>query len=239
MNYNLLIRKGGNQFTYPISDIDRLDLTRAVAREGNPADAVTWSLLQRFAWLFPAYKTLSDFVRSYAQPINPRWFPEGDKHLSYVASLKKQRKVSEIREAEERARNRIEYAKANYSNIPSEYTELVLDVLGNKVKNPVPGGVHYIASQAPRNLSEPTARLLQEEYAENRSDLKEPIFLSSSTTGNNWFFNVEGSDSLDINFIQQSAEEIAKNIGRDDQIALVFILYGATVHKLKEFLEKS
>jgi len=240
MTYNLLIHKGGDDYSYPISERDRLDLTRAVAKEGSPADAVTWSLIQRFAWLYPAYGTLSDFVRAYAQPINPRWFPDGDKHRSYIAGLKKRKASAEvIKEAEKDARNRITYAKASYSDIPEKYTELVLSVLDNKVSNPVPGGVHYIASQAPHNVSEPAARLLQEKYAANRTDLKEPLYLNSSRVGNNWFFNVDGSDNLGLHIINDGMQEVAKNIGKDDQMAFVFILYGAAVHKLKDYLEKN
>jgi hypothetical protein len=51
-----------NQYhQYKQTEADLLWLARAVAREGKPYDAVAWTLLQRFALLYPMYPTLAEF----------------------------------------------------------------------------------------------------------------------------------------------------------------------------------
>jgi hypothetical protein len=74
----------------PWTDEDRLWLLRAVEAEGEPHVLVAQTLVNRFAWMFdeqPArFLTLTDLVRSYAQPVNPRWFPDGG---AFKASLQK------------------------------------------------------------------------------------------------------------------------------------------------------
>jgi hypothetical protein len=71
----------------PWTDGDALWLRRAVEREGKPRELVAQALVNRWAMLHDqpgpaAYPSLASFVRAYAQPVNPRWFPEGDIHLA-------------------------------------------------------------------------------------------------------------------------------------------------------------
>lgn len=72
----------------PISNEDLLWLSRAVEAEGAPQALVAQTLLNRWAWLHDvmphAYPTLASLVRAYAQPVNPRWFVTGDRHLEAV-----------------------------------------------------------------------------------------------------------------------------------------------------------
>lgn len=72
---------------YAPTDEDRLWLLRAVAAEGAPEADVASALVSRFlarrerGW----HGTLADHVRAYAQPVNPRWFPDGDLQLAWHA----------------------------------------------------------------------------------------------------------------------------------------------------------
>lgn len=72
----------------PWTAADALWLSRAVEREGEPRDWVAQALVNRWALLKDqggaGYPTLASFVRAYAQPVNPRWFPEGDLHLAQL-----------------------------------------------------------------------------------------------------------------------------------------------------------
>jgi hypothetical protein len=65
---------------YRVTDTDRLWLLRAVQAESNKAADRRWvaqTLINRFVYLkaqgSTAYPTLTQFVRAYAQPINPLW----------------------------------------------------------------------------------------------------------------------------------------------------------------------
>ena len=72
--------------TLPWTADDALWLRRAVEREGEPREWVAQALVNRWALLKDQgraeYPTLASFVRAYAQPVNPRWFPDGDLHLA-------------------------------------------------------------------------------------------------------------------------------------------------------------
>lgn len=69
-------------FYYPSAE-DVLVLCQAVAREGQVRNQVAQTLVNCFCLRRARVKadeklTLADHVRQYAQPVNPRWFPEGD-----------------------------------------------------------------------------------------------------------------------------------------------------------------
>lgn len=74
--------------TLPWTADDALWLRRAVEREGEPREWVAQALVNRWALLkdrgVTDYPTLARFVRAYAQPVNPRWFPAGDLHLAQL-----------------------------------------------------------------------------------------------------------------------------------------------------------
>lgn len=77
---------GKNRYT--VTETDRLWLLRAVAQEGAVSEQVAQTLVNCFAYLHsrkPAMMpTLTKLIRSYAQPVNPRWFPDGDLHLRWL-----------------------------------------------------------------------------------------------------------------------------------------------------------
>lgn len=67
---------------YQVTTEDRLWLLRAVQVEGHVEEQVAQVLVNCFAFLHARspgmFRTLTGLVRSYAQPVNPRWFPDGD-----------------------------------------------------------------------------------------------------------------------------------------------------------------
>lgn len=68
---------------YDVRDSDVLWLLRAVQAEGADQGEVAAVLLNGFAWAraMNGYRgTLTDYVRAYAQPVNPKWFPDGALH---------------------------------------------------------------------------------------------------------------------------------------------------------------
>lgn len=69
---------------------DRVWLLRAVQVEGRPEELVARALVNGFCWARArrAYRgSLMSWVRSYAQPVNPRWFVGGDLHAKACAQL--------------------------------------------------------------------------------------------------------------------------------------------------------
>lgn len=232
---SLLFSVRGDDYTYPISARDKLVLTRAVAREGKPYDAVTWALLQRFAWLYPsgAFETLADLVEAYAQPINPKWFPSGAKHKAAVRRAKTEAQKEAL---EDRAERRLDYADATYDEIDDKYKNVVDSILSGDKSSPVLGAVHYRASTSGAD-SETEARRDQLVFAENRSDLKTPIYVSSAKRGTNWFFDVSGSDKLSLDILDSLPNEDIASLGKQNITAVVYILTGVAAGKLAEQLK--
>ena len=232
---SLVFSVRGDNYTYSISAKDKLVLTRAVAREGKPHEAVTWALLQRFAWLYPsgAFNTLAELVEAYAQPINPRWFPQGDKHKSAIRRAKTEKQKEQL---EDRAERRLGYAEATYDEIDEHYKNIVDAILSGNVASPVLGAVHYIASQTTPDASEPEARKDQKELSDERKDLNNPVFTSTAKRGTNWFFDVRGSDKLAVNILDSLEKDIV-TLGSQNLTAVVYILTGVAAGKLAEQLK--
>lgn len=75
---------------YRVTDEDVLWLLRAVAGEGPVRDEVAGTLVNGFVWArtqsgFPG--TLAAWVRAYAQPVSPAWFPDGEKFKAQLAGV--------------------------------------------------------------------------------------------------------------------------------------------------------
>lgn len=71
----------GKTVRYEPTPIDKLWLLRAVAAEGEPRRLVAQTLVNGFVWARDERNysgSLAEWVRSYAQPVNPRWYPDGD-----------------------------------------------------------------------------------------------------------------------------------------------------------------
>jgi hypothetical protein len=183
---------------YQITPEDRLILIRSVWREGRPQTAVAFTLLQRFTYIYPTYRTLADFIKTYSQPINPRWFPAGDKHLSTIAALKTEKQTQEVKakiaELEARARLRPVYASTPEREIPKAIIGLVDNVLAGNIKSPVPTAVHFRGSSAMSSDNQQTAKKKAESYSQ-KGNFGEVVPISAGYgQGVNWFFTGENRD---------------------------------------------
>ena len=65
-----IVAKDGTRYTLPDSDV--LWAARMTAFEGGDSAPVLWTMTQRFVQ-GGARGAFADFIRRYAQPINPRW----------------------------------------------------------------------------------------------------------------------------------------------------------------------
>ncbi|MDH5644460.1 MAG: hypothetical protein OEZ01_00545 [Candidatus Heimdallarchaeota archaeon] len=186
--------KNSRAFEYSATDDDALTLARAVAREGRPYDAVAWTLVQRFAWLWPKYPTLAELVQAYAQPVNPRWFPGGDLHQRKVARLRRAGDDAGIADEERRAANRVEYASRAWDELPEAARLAALDAIEAEGESPVPGAVHFRASAAPKGASKKQGFDRAQRYAAGRADLADVVRIPAGYgPGVNWFFSTPGS----------------------------------------------
>lgn len=183
---------------YQVAPGDRLTLIRSVWREGRPQNAVAFTLLQRFTYIYPSYRSLADFIKAYSQPINPRWFPTGDKHLSTIAALKAKNQTSEVKakiaQLEARARRRPIYAATPENEIPKAIIDLVDSILAGNVKSPVPTAIHFNGSSAASSDDQQTAKQKAESYA-SRGGFGDVVPTSAGYgLGVNWFFTGENRD---------------------------------------------
>lgn len=92
-----VIRSISGVTSYEPTQDDILWLLRAVDREGQPHEIVAQTLINGFVWARERKgwsRTLGDFVRAYAQPVNPLHFPDGEKFReAYAAATEPQRQV--------------------------------------------------------------------------------------------------------------------------------------------------
>lgn len=75
------LKSPDGKVSYLVTPEDTLWLLRAVAAEGEPEGLVAQTLVNGFVWARAQTKfrgTLGDWVRAYAQPVNPRHFVTGD-----------------------------------------------------------------------------------------------------------------------------------------------------------------
>lgn len=159
--------KNGKPQSYDLTETDVLDLTRSAWREGEPVNAVIWALIQRFVATYPSnnWKTLSLYLRSYVQPINPAWFTNGSKHLKKIAKLTGPERDAEI----ERAKRREQYAKTPLNKIPKRYRQMVSGVLTGVIKSPNKDAQHFVASQAKASMDAATAKKKADSYGKRKS----------------------------------------------------------------------
>lgn len=135
----------------PTAD-DRTWLLRAVQREGQPRRLVAQTLVNRFAWLHSRghYPTLASFVRAYAQPVNPRWYPEGDLHRAAVSTIQNKpdlsssQKRDQVAELEKRAAARRDVVAVS-SRFDPPVVEAVDRALELGAVDLEPGTVHFAA----------------------------------------------------------------------------------------------
>lgn len=141
----------GKAYSMPITSSDILTLARAIEHEGPPSESVAWTLIQRAAWLWTNGNRvgLGSLVEQYAQPINPAWFPDGDKHLAEVARLQRLGDTAGVALENAKAVSRIGKAKVGWSQLSENTRELILEILDGQSRSPLTGAVHYWMTRGP------------------------------------------------------------------------------------------
>lgn len=120
---------------------DAMWLARAVEAEGAPRDLVAQTLVNRWLWLWDhgrPYATLTDLVRAYAQPVNPRWYRTGHLHLARRAAASDDEQRARL---DARAERR-EYVHSTRTAFSPETTAAVSRALRGPLTLPV-GAMHY------------------------------------------------------------------------------------------------
>jgi hypothetical protein len=182
----------GIDFTYYITETDKDKLLKACAYEGKPQTAVCWTLLQRFAFIYPKFKTLDAFITSYVQPINPAWFVAGKKHKAYIERISKQYTGNELKlkiaDANRRAVNRKKYATSVVTD--NKYIDIIESIFNLSVPSPGYNIIHYCTSFASIKDSEAAAKQKAIAFG-----LKKQMILvdfeQSFLPGTNWFYTTK------------------------------------------------
>ena len=100
-----------NGQTYVVTPADRLWLLRAVQAEGPVQAQVAEALVNLFAYrmsrgeLNPSSgkaPSLQSLIRAYAQPVNPRWYLDGDLHRAALSRAQTDGERAALRSAAER-----------------------------------------------------------------------------------------------------------------------------------------
>lgn len=83
---------------------DKLWLLRSVAREGHPRREVAKTLVNLFVLRRSrgSQESLTDLVRAYSKPVNPLWYPEGEKHVAAIQGLSVEARQKELTTAANR-----------------------------------------------------------------------------------------------------------------------------------------
>lgn len=127
--------RNGKLGSYQPSPDDYLWLLRAVAAEGPVQAQVAQTLVNLFCLLrSKGYKgTLTDLVRAYAQPVNPRWYINGDLFIKAntdgvpadaAAARRRERVHSKLRKFSDETFRAVETAlETGLTDVPAHATD--------------------------------------------------------------------------------------------------------------------
>lgn len=126
---------------------DQLWLARAVEAEGEPRDLIAQTLVNRWVTLADrgSADSLADTVRAYSQPVNPRWFPDGD---LFRAALNAAAPADRARLLARAERRRDELSRVTLFS--SETREAVRRAFEGPITIPA-GALHFAPETADRN----------------------------------------------------------------------------------------
>lgn len=178
-------------YRYVVTPTDEAWFIRCLWREGKPQEAVGFTLLQRFAALYSRnkpYSTLSDFLRAYCQPINPRWLPGGDLSEARIKRLEAQGNKTKAELERNRAKKRAEYVSTPIAKIPTKYKKISTEILAGKLQSPIPKATHFTSSFATAGDTEARAKAKGEKFA-TAQNLKLVEIPEGYKLGYNWFFS--------------------------------------------------
>jgi hypothetical protein len=116
---------------YEPTEEDRLWLLRAVEQEGAPEDRVAQTLVNGFVWARSelGYRgALADWVRAYAQPVNPKWFTTGEKHVDALARATTDAERNKLRQKA--------YAREHVHSVRTSFSPLVKSAVEKALTRP-------------------------------------------------------------------------------------------------------
>ncbi len=135
------------RFSYQLTDHDLLTLARSIRKESITDKAeLAWCYVQRYAMLklggLDAYPTLASMVIAHSQPINPKWFPDGQfcrPGSQYHGSAQY---------CGQHAVNRVANASIPWERIELSVRSFLLKWSDCEVANPAPRAVDFRARDA-------------------------------------------------------------------------------------------
>jgi hypothetical protein len=158
--------------------------------------------LGRFAFTYPEHTTLASTVRNYSQPVNPRWFPDGDLHREKVASveqsasLSNEERAGQIATLQMQAERRVRYAAERWGDLPAHIRDLIIDLLHGRIAPPESAITDFRAPIGGGGVE------AAEAFAHRRG------FVAVDATGNNfpahgenWFFRKPLADTLRMELV--------------------------------------
>ncbi len=197
----LRFTKSNREFRYALTSQDYLDLCRAVEHEGPPKLGVAWTLIQRFAMLYPLYRDLSTFVKAYAQPINPQWFPDGKRHLDELQKLASD--TAAVQRENSDAAKRIKYANQSLDSISSDTKRVVSSIFAG-ASSPIPLSSHYAAPITRTSIQ--AAEKARNAFADKRNYT---VFPYGDILSSNWFYGESGMAGVKVRAILEVASSTA------------------------------
>ena len=124
-------------FRYTITDEDYLWLGRSLDGEGPNVAGYAWAYMQKFAG-FPSartrYRTLTNFIRAYSQPVNPIWMRGGSRCPVPVPGTDCDERLLQRREAK---------ASLHPSQFPVEVIAALAALRAGVLPNPVGRAVDF------------------------------------------------------------------------------------------------
>jgi hypothetical protein len=136
--------RSGNAAPYEVTAADVLWLQRAVQAEGEDPRQVAAVLVNGFMWNRSrgSSGTLASWVRSYAQPVNPRWYESGDKHQAALLEAGTNASIKDGLITKARNRERVHSVRTSFD---ARTLEAVRDALAGMPSNVKRAAVDYAA----------------------------------------------------------------------------------------------
>lgn len=164
---------------------DALWLARALAGEGPPHTHIAQTLVNRWAWLADfvpgTYPTLTSLVRAYAQPVNPAWFPGGEKFQdAYAAETSPEKRASMLAKAVHRR---------DVHQHRTKFPPVVVDAVNAALRGPLvisPGSVEYAPAGRAFPVIRPAASVRENSIYGDRKGRADHALYSVLRTGQPW-----------------------------------------------------
>jgi len=138
-------QNSGANFEYQMTDDDLLWSLKMIYGESgndlNDAACVLWCMVNRFVLVKDQYKgkSFEYLIRSYSQPINPRWYRDGVFGIQYKGKESA---------TEDKFKRREQILNMKKEDFPQNLQELIQNWSLGKIPNPIPKAVHFAVPSA-------------------------------------------------------------------------------------------